>query len=35
VVRGSYARLLAGDGFDALFPDVDPDYFLLNVILTY
>jgi hypothetical protein len=35
VVRGSYARLLAGDGFDALFPNVDPDYFLLNAILTY
>jgi hypothetical protein len=35
VVRGSYARLLAGDGFDALFPSIDPNYFLLNVILTY
>jgi len=35
VIRGSYARLFAGDGFDDLFPDDDPDYFLLNVVLTY
>lgn len=35
VVRASYARLFAGAGFEALFPDVDPTYFLLNVILAY
>lgn len=36
VVRASYATLLAGDGFDALFPDdEDPGYFLLNAIFAY
>jgi len=35
VVRASYATLLAGDGFDSLFPDEDPGYFLMNVIFTY
>ena len=35
VVRASYAQLLAGDGFDSLFPDEDPGYFLLNVVLAY
>lgn len=35
VVRASYAALIAGDGFDALFPDEDPGYALLNVILSY
>ncbi len=35
VVRGSYARLFAGQGFDDLYPDDDPDYFLLNIVLTY
>ena len=35
VLRASYATLLAGDGFDALFPDDDPGYFLLNAIFSY
>jgi hypothetical protein len=35
VVRASYATLIAGDGFDALFPDEDPGYFLLNAIFAY
>jgi hypothetical protein len=35
VLRASYATLLAGDGFKALYPDEDPDYFLFNVVLTY
>jgi hypothetical protein len=35
VIRGSYARLIAGKGFRDLFPDEDAGYFLLNVILTY
>lgn len=36
VVRASYATLLAGDGFEALFPDdEDPGYFLLNAIFAY
>src|SRR5690606_18062569 len=32
VVRASYATLLAEDGFEALFPDRDPGYFLLNTV---
>ena len=28
-------QALAGDGFDALFPDEDPGYFLLNAIFSY
>lgn len=35
VIRASYATLIAGAGFDALFPDEDPGYFLLNAILAY
>lgn len=35
VLRASYAQLFAGDGFNALFPDEDPSYVLLNAILTY
>jgi hypothetical protein len=35
VVRASYATLIPGDGFDALFPDEDAGYGLLNVIFTY
>jgi hypothetical protein len=35
VLRASYATLLAGDGFDALFPDEDPGYFLLNAVFSY
>jgi hypothetical protein len=35
VLRASYARLLAGDGFEALFPEEDPGYLLFNVVLAY
>jgi hypothetical protein len=35
VIRASYARLLTGDGFEDLFPEEDPGYFLLNVVLAY
>jgi len=36
VVRASYATLLAGDGFDALFmDDDDPGYFMLNATFAY
>lgn len=35
VVRASYAELVAGDAFDALFPDEDSGYFLLNIVLAY
>ena len=35
VVRASYAQLIPGDGADALFPDEDAGYFLLNAILVY
>lgn len=35
VLRASYARLIAGDGFKALFPDEDAGYFLLNAVLAY
>ncbi len=35
VLRGSYATLIAGDGFKALFPDENPGYFQFNVLLTY
>jgi hypothetical protein len=35
VVRASYATLLGGDGFDSLFQDEDPGYFLMNAIFTY
>jgi hypothetical protein len=35
VLRASYATLLAGDGFDALYPDEDPGYFLLNAVFSY
>jgi hypothetical protein len=35
VVRGSYARLIAGSGFKALFPKEDPAYLLVNVLLAY
>jgi len=35
VVRGSYATLLPGDGYKALFDDERPDYLLLNLILAY
>jgi hypothetical protein len=36
VVRASYATLIPGDGFDALFmDDEDPGYFLLNAVFAY
>lgn len=36
VVRASYAQLIPGDGFDALFmDDDDPGYFLLNAVFAY
>ena len=35
VLRFSYARLFAGDGFEQLFGEGDADSLLFNVILTY
>jgi hypothetical protein len=35
VVRASYATLVAGEGFDDLFPDDDPGYFLFNLLLAF
>lgn len=35
ILRGSYSRLLPGDGYKALFGDGSPDYFLFNLVLTY
>ncbi|HTE39665.1 MAG TPA: hypothetical protein VK629_02475, partial [Steroidobacteraceae bacterium] len=35
VLRASYATLIAGDGFKALYPDDNPGYFLLNAIFAY
>jgi hypothetical protein len=35
VLRASYAKLLAGRGFEALFPAEDPGYLLFNVVLAY
>jgi hypothetical protein len=35
VLRAAYARLFADGGFNALFPRMNPNYFLLNAILTY
>ena len=35
VLRFSYARLIAGDGFEQLFGEGDADSLLFNVILTY
>jgi hypothetical protein len=35
VLRASYATLIAGDGFKALFPDENPGYFLFNAIFAY
>ncbi len=35
VFRASYSRLIAGDGFKALFEDESPDYFLFNAMFTY
>jgi hypothetical protein len=35
VLRAAYARLFAGAGYGELFPHMDPNYFLMNVILAY
>ena len=35
VLRTSYARLFAGDGFKDLYPDDDPGYFMFNLVLTF
>ena len=35
VVRAAYARLFTASGADALFPNENPQYFLLNAILAY
>lgn len=35
VFRASYSRLLADEGYEALFEDEKPDYFLFNAVLTY
>ncbi len=35
VLRASWSKLIAGDGFKALFPDEDPSYILLNAIFAY
>ncbi len=35
VLRASYAKLLAGRGFEALVPEEDPGYLLFNVVLAY
>lgn len=35
VLRGSYARLIPGEGYDDLYEDDGNDYFLFNMILTY
>jgi hypothetical protein len=35
VLRAAYARLFTDSGFDALFPHMNPNYFLLNAILAY
>jgi hypothetical protein len=35
VLRASWSKLFAGDGFKALYPDDDPSYLLFNAILAY
>jgi hypothetical protein len=35
VIRGAYAKLFAGKGYKELFPNSNPNYFLLNVVLAY
>ena len=35
VVRATYSRLLPGEGYKDLYEDEKPDYFLLNLVLTY
>lgn len=35
VLRASYAELLAGDGYRALYKDENPNYLLINLLLVY
>ncbi len=35
VLRASYARLFAGSAFHSLFPDMNPNYVLFNLIVAY
>lgn len=35
VLRTSYAQLLSGDGYKALYKDENPNYLLLNLVLMY
>lgn len=35
VLRGSYSRLLPGNGYESLFGDDTPDYVFMNLVLTY
>jgi hypothetical protein len=35
VVRGSYAHLIPGKGFEDLFPDEEAGYFMLNLVLAF
>ena len=35
VIRGAYARLFGGKGFEDLYGDDDAGYFMFNAILTY
>ncbi|MEE9141308.1 MAG: hypothetical protein V3U59_01225 [Gammaproteobacteria bacterium] len=35
VLRASYARLIAGDGFEDLFPDENQDYVFFNFVLAF
>lgn len=35
VLRASYARLFSASGYDSLFKHENPDYLLLNAVLTY
>jgi hypothetical protein len=35
VIRAAYATILPGDGFNALFPDQDLGYYMLNALFAY
>jgi hypothetical protein len=35
VIRAAYATILPGDGFNALFPDEDLSYYMLNAVFAY
>ena len=35
VLRASYAQLISGEGYKDLYKDEDPNYLLLNFVLTY